>query len=132
MRLVAKWMAAGPTTALFFRMVRNDPSTARKSHAELAGDTLLPGSGLYQEKSFQGYVLPGITSVQPKKTPRGGKLTPWEKGANRRLASRRSRIEQAMGGVKRERRVKDNIRLLQAGIRDTLMETCCGLHNFRL
>jgi hypothetical protein len=28
--------------------------------------------------------------------------------------------------------VKDNIRLVKDGIRDTIMETCCGLHNFRL
>jgi hypothetical protein len=37
-----------------------------------------------------------------------------------------------MGGVKRDRMVKDKIRLLKDGIRATMMETCCGLHNFRL
>jgi hypothetical protein len=35
-------------------------------------------------------------------------------------------------GVKRFRIVKDKIRLLKDRIRDTVMETCCGLHNFRL
>jgi hypothetical protein len=34
--------------------------------------------------------------------------------------------------VKRYRMVKDKIRLLKDGIRDIMMETCCGLHNFRL
>jgi len=103
-----------------------------KSIAELAGDTLPPGSCLYQDKGFQGFVLPGITIFQPKKTPRGGELTPPEKAANRRISSIRIRIEHAIGGVKRYRIVKDIIRLLKDGIRDAMMETCCGLHNFRL
>jgi hypothetical protein len=42
------------------------------------------------------------------------------------------RIEHAIGGVKRDRIVKDKIRLWKDGIRDTIMETCGGLHNFRL
>jgi hypothetical protein len=37
-----------------------------------------------------------------------------------------------MGGVKRDRIVNDKLRLLKDGIRDTIMETCCGVHNFRL
>jgi hypothetical protein len=41
-------------------------------------------------------------------------------------------VEHAIGGVKRYRIVKDKIRLLKDGIRDAVMETCCGLHNFRL
>jgi hypothetical protein len=41
-------------------------------------------------------------------------------------------IEHAIGGVKRYRIVKDKLRLLKDGIRDAVMETCCGLHNFRL
>jgi hypothetical protein len=100
--------------------------------AELAGDTLPSGSYLYQDKGFQGFFRPGITIVQPKKTPRGGELTPSEKATNRRIASIRIRMEHAIGGVKRYRIVKDTIRLLKDGIRDSMMETCCGLHNFRL
>jgi DDE superfamily endonuclease len=103
-----------------------------KSLAELAGYTLPPCSCLYQDKGFQGFFLPGITIFQPKKTPRGGELTPPEKATNRRISSIRIRIEHAIGGVKRYRIVKDTIRLLKDGIRDTVMETCCGLHNFRL
>jgi hypothetical protein len=49
-----------------------------KSIAELVGYTLPAGSCLYQDKGFQGFVLPGITIVQPQKTPRGGELTPPE------------------------------------------------------
>jgi hypothetical protein len=81
---------------------------------------------------FQGFVLSGVTIIQPKKKPRGGELTPPEKMANRAISSIRIRIEHAIGGVKRYRMVKDKIRLLRDRIRDTVMETCCGLHNFRL
>jgi hypothetical protein len=103
-----------------------------KSLADLEGDTLPRGSCLYQDLGFQGYTRDGITIVQPKKKPRGGELTPQEKAANRAIASIRIRIEHAIDGVKRYRMVKDTIRLLKDGIRDTIMEACCGLHNFRL
>jgi hypothetical protein len=100
--------------------------------AELVGYTLPPGSCLYQDMGFQGYILAGVTIFQPKKKPRGGELTLPEKANNRRISSIRIRIEHAIGGVKRYRVVKDKIRLLKNGIGDTIMETCCGLHNFRL
>jgi DDE superfamily endonuclease len=103
-----------------------------KSMAELTGYTLPPGSCLSQDKGFQGFFLHGITIVPPKKTPRGGELTPPEKVTNRRISSIRIRSEHAIGGVKRDRIVKDKIRLLKDGIRDAVMETCCGLPNFRL
>jgi len=103
-----------------------------KSLAELAGYSLPPGSGLYQDKGFQGFFQDGITIFQPTKKPRGGELTPLEKATNRRISSIRIRIEHAIGGVKRYRIVKDTIRLLKDGMRDAVMETCCGLHNFRL
>jgi hypothetical protein len=103
-----------------------------QSLADLEGSTVPPGSGLYQDMGFQGYTCEGITIVQPKKKPPGGELTPLEKAANRAISSSRIRIEHAIGGVKRDRMVKDKIRLFKDGIRDTIMETCCGLHNFRL
>jgi DDE superfamily endonuclease len=103
-----------------------------KSLADLEGYTLPPGSCLYQDMGFQGIVLTGVTIIQPKKKPRGGELTPPEKATNRAISSVRIRIEHAIGGVKRYRMVKDKIRLLKDRIRDTIMETCCGLHNFRL
>jgi DDE superfamily endonuclease len=81
---------------------------------------------------FQGFLRHGISIVQPKKKPRGGELTPPEKATNRRSSSIRIRLEHAIGGVKRYRMVKDTIRLFKDGIRDTIMETCCGLHHFRL
>jgi hypothetical protein len=106
--------------------------TSDISLAEVAGPTLPPGSCLYQDKGFQGFFLPGSTIVQPKKTPRGGGLTPPEQETNRRISSSRMRIEHAIGGVKRDRIVKDTIRLLKDGIQDPVMDTCCGLHNVSL
>jgi len=103
-----------------------------KSVAELTGYTLPPGSNLYQDRGFQGFCLQDVTIVQPKKTPRGGELAPPEKATNRRISSIRIRIEHAIGGVKRYRIVKDKIRLLKDGMRDAVMDTCGGLHNFRL
>jgi DDE superfamily endonuclease len=103
-----------------------------KSLADLEGYTLPRGSYLYQDRGFQGYTCDGTTIVQPKKKPPGGELTPPEKTANRAISSIRIRIEHAIGGVKRYRIVKDKIRLFKDGIRDTVMETCCGLRNFRL
>jgi DDE superfamily endonuclease len=103
-----------------------------KSLAELAGYTLPAGSCLDQDKGFQGFYLQDVTIVQPKKNPPGGELTSPEQATNRRISSIRIRIEHAIGGVKRYRIVKDTIRLLKDGLRDAVMETCCGLHNFRL
>jgi hypothetical protein len=103
-----------------------------KSVAECAGYPLPPGSSLDQARGFQRFYLQDVTIVQPKKTPRGGELTPPEKATNRRISSISIRMEHAIGGVKRDRLVKDKIRLLKDGIRDTVMETCCGLQNFRL
>jgi hypothetical protein len=100
--------------------------------AELAGYTLPPGSCLYQDKGLQGFCLHDVTIVQPKKKPPRGELTPPEQATNRRISSIRIHIEHAIGGVKRDRIVKDKIRLLKDRVRDTVMETCCGLYNFRL
>jgi hypothetical protein len=110
----------------------DDGKASDKSLAELAGSTSPPGSYLSQDRGFQGCCLQDVTIVQPQKTPRGGELTPPEKATNRRISSISIRIEHAIGGVKRDRIVKDKLRLLKDGIRDTIMETCCGLHNFRL
>jgi DDE superfamily endonuclease len=105
---------------------------ADKRRAALASYPLPAGSCLDHEKGFQGFLLNGVTIVQPKKKPCGGERTPPEQATNRRIAASRSRIEHVIGGVKRYRIVQDTIRLLKDRIRDTIMETCCGLHNFRL
>ena len=73
-----------------------------------------------------------MTILQPKKKPRGGELTAEEKEYNHRISRIRIQVEHAIGGVKRYRIVKDQLRNWKQGFRDQVMETCCGLHNFRL
>jgi len=90
------------------------------------------GSHLGQVTSFQGFEIPGVIVVQPKKKPRGGELTEDEKERNRTISKVRVRVEHSIGGVKRCRIVKDKLRNWKLGFKDFVMETCCGLHNFRL
>jgi len=70
--------------------------------------------------------------MQPKKKPRNGTLTPQEKEENRRISSIRVHIEHVIGDIKRYRITRDIIRLGCSEFRDMVMETCCGLHNFRI
>jgi hypothetical protein len=109
------------TCYIYFLSATYEGKENDKSLADLEGYTLPRGSCLYQDMGFQGYTRDGITIIQPKKKPRGGDLTPQEKASNRAIASIRIRIEHAIGGVKRYRMVKDRIRLLKDGIRDTIM-----------
>jgi len=59
-------------------------------------------------------------------------LTLTEKAENRQISRIRVRVEHAINGVKRYRIVKDQLRHWKAGFHDQVMETCYGLHNFRL
>lgn len=90
------------------------------------------GIQLYQDTGFQGYVCDGVEICQPKKKPRGGELTLDEKAENSRISSIRVHIEHIIGKVKRFTIVREKIRIHCAEVRDFVMETCCGLHNFLL
>jgi hypothetical protein len=107
-----------------------------KCHDKYAADSevyQLPArSRLYQDMGFQGFAVDSVVIIQPKKKPRGGELTPEETAENHRINSIRVRIEHAISGIKRCRIVKDKLRLWREGIHDMVMETCCGLHNYRL
>jgi hypothetical protein len=103
-----------------------------KKIADEAQLSLPEGSYLYQDTGFQGYSLPGVTILQPKKKPRGGELTAKETEENRQISRIRILVEHAIGGSKRYRIVKDQVRNWKNNFRDQVMETCCGLHNFRL
>jgi len=103
-----------------------------KKAADQAGYQLPVGSTLYQDTGFQGFTLAGVTIIQPKKKPRGRELTAAEKENNQAISKIRVRIEHVIGGVKRYRIVKDKLRNWKENFRDQVMETCCGLHNFRL
>jgi transposase, IS4 family len=50
-----------------------------KCIADEAGYTLPNASILYQDAGFQGFTLPGVQIMQPKKKPRNGTLTPQKR-----------------------------------------------------
>jgi hypothetical protein len=103
-----------------------------KKIADEAGYRLPEGSILYQDTGFQGLSMPEVKIIQPKKKHRGKELTSSEKETNRAISSIRVRIEHAIGSVKRYRIVKDTLRNWKKYFKDKVLETCCGLHNFRL
>ena len=103
-----------------------------KRIADRAGYSPPRGSILYQDSGFQGFTCPDVQIIEPKKKPKGRHLTDEEKAKNREISSIRIRVEHAIGGIKRYRIVKEKLRNTQKGFADLVMETCCGLHNFRL
>jgi hypothetical protein len=68
---------------------------------------------------------------QPKKKPKGKELTYQEKFINRLISKIRIKIEHIISSVKICRIVKDIFRNHLQGYDDLVMETACGLHNFR-
>lgn len=112
------------------------PTCEGKKHDKKAADeaaySFPEGSLLFQDVGFQGFAIAGVIIIQPKKKPRGKELTQEDKENNRAISKIRIQVEHAIGGVKRYRIVKDKIRCWKEGFRDQVMETCCGLHNFRL
>jgi hypothetical protein len=73
-----------------------------------------------------------MITFQPRKKPRGKELTDDEKKRNRELSSERVIVEHHIGGVKRSRIVHDTFRNRKDKYVDLVMETACGLHNFRV
>jgi hypothetical protein len=87
---------------------------------------------LLQDLGFLAVTRDHVETSMPTKKPRGRALTRKQKAAHRRIARRRVRIEHVKSRVKRGRIVHDTFRLRKAGIRDLVMEVCCGRHNFRV
>ena len=107
-------------------------STHDKRIADATPYPLPAGSRLLQDLGFLAFMLDQVETIMPTKKPRGRALTRAQKTANRRVARRRVRIEHVNSSVKRCRIVHDTSRLRKAGVRDLVMEVCCGLHNFRV
>jgi DDE superfamily endonuclease len=103
-----------------------------KRIADEAQYTLPTGSILAQDSGFQGFSLPEVLILQPKKKPRNGTLTDDEKADNQGIAHIRVLVEHSIGGVKVYRIVYDVIRHWCPYIRDQVMAICCGLYNLRL
>jgi DDE superfamily endonuclease len=77
------------------------------------------------------FTLDQVETIMPTRKPRGRALRRAQKAANRHIARRRVRIEHVNSSVKRCHIVHDTCRLRKAGVRDLVMEVCCGLHNLR-
>jgi hypothetical protein len=107
-------------------------STHDKRIADDMPYPLPAGSRLLQDLGFMAFTLNQVETIMPTRKPRGRALTRAQKAANRRIARRRVRIEHVNSRVKRCRIVHDTCRLRRAGVRDLVMEICCGLHNFRI
>lgn len=90
------------------------------------------GSKLWKDTGFQGYEPKGVITHQPKKKPRNGELTPEEKETNRKVSKVRIVVEHHIGSVKRCKIVHDVFRNRKTEYVDLVMETACGLHNFRV
>ena len=103
-----------------------------KRIADEAQYHLPEGSVLGQDTGFQGFTLPGVIILQPKKKPHNGTLTDEEKADNQWISHIRVLVEHSIGGVKIYRIVHDIIRHWCPYIRDQVMEICCGLYNLRL
>ena len=103
-----------------------------KKIADEEGYRFPPGSKLLQDTGFQGYAPAGATIVQPKKKPRGKELSEVEKIINRGISSLRVEVEHHLSGIKRCQILVQKFRNRVEGFVDEVMETACGLHNFRL
>jgi len=107
----------------------------KKHDKKLADEQAIPfpnGSKVWQHTGFQGYGPEGVTTYQPSKKPKGKELTTEQKQKNKELSAERIAVEHSIGGVKTFRIVHDIFRNFREGFDDLVMETACGLHNWRL
>lgn len=90
------------------------------------------GSKLLQDTGFQGHRPAGVTVIQPKKKPRKRELCELDKLLNKAISSLRVEVEHQIGGIKRCQILVQKFRNRTANFVDEVMETACGLHNYRL
>lgn len=90
------------------------------------------GSKLWKDTGFQGYEPQDIITFQPKKKPKCKELTPEEKEQNRSISKERIGVENSIGGVKIYHIVRDIFRNHKRDYNDLVMETSCGLYNFKV
>jgi hypothetical protein len=107
----------------------------KKHDKKLADEQAIPfpnGSKVWQDTGFQGYRPEGVTTYQPMKKPKGKELTTEQKQKNKVLSAERIGVKHSIGGVKTFRIVYDIFRNFHEDFDDLVMETACGLHNWRL
>lgn len=103
-----------------------------KKIADEEGYSFPQASTLWQDTGFQGYAPVGVKIEQPKKKPRKGELSEAEKDENQKISKIRVEVEHQIGGIKRCQIVVQKFRNRVDHYADDVMETACGLHNFRL
>ncbi|MGB3491855.1 MAG: transposase family protein [Elainellaceae cyanobacterium] len=103
-----------------------------KKIADEEGYRFPNGSTLWQDTGFQGFAPTGVTIQQPKKKPRKAELSDEEKERNRQISRVWIEVEHHIGGIKRCQIVVQKFRNWMDHYIDDVMETACGLHNFRL
>lgn len=103
-----------------------------KKIADEEGYEFPPESTLWQDTGFQGYAPEGVSIEQPQKKPRKGELSDSQKEENKAISKIRVEIEHQIGGIKRCQIVVQKFRNRVHHYSDDVMETACGLHNFRL
>ena len=107
----------------------------KKHDKKLADEQAIPfpkGSKVWKDTGFQGYEPEGVTTFQPMKKPKGKELTAEQKQKNKELSRERIGVEHSIGGVKVFRIVHEIFRNFREGFDDLVIETACGLHNWRL
>ncbi len=68
----------------------------------------------------------------PHKKQKNGALTKQQKEENKKMASKRVIVEQAIGGMKWYRIVSERLRLHDFDFYNTILGVCAGLWNFYL
>jgi len=91
-----------------------------------------PGSLLWKDTGYQGFEPNGVIGIQPKKKPKGRELNFREKERNKRISKKRIFVEHSIGGVKIYKITRDIYRNHKEDYDDLVMETACGLYNFRI
>ncbi len=107
----------------------------KKHDKTLAEEQAIPfptGSKVWKDLGFQGYEPEGTITYQPMKKPKGKELTAEQKQNNKEISKERIGVEHSIGGVKVFDIVHAVYRNFRAGFDDLVMETACGLHNWRL
>ncbi|WP_255345096.1 transposase family protein [Acaryochloris sp. CCMEE 5410] len=103
-----------------------------KKIADEEGYRFPEGSKLWQDTGFQGFAPGGVSIKQPKKKPRNAELTNIQKEENRQISQVRVEVEHQIGGIKLCQIVVQRFRNWLNHYVNDVMETACGLHNFRL
>jgi DDE superfamily endonuclease/Helix-turn-helix of DDE superfamily endonuclease len=103
-----------------------------KKIADEEGYEFPPDSTLWQDTGFQGYAPEGVKIQQPTKKPRNAALTIAQKEENQAISKIRVEVEHQIGGIKRGQILVQKFRNRVDHYADDVMETACGLHNFRL